>query len=63
MAKGNNIKSAKKRVKVKDLSTAKKEITTREMKKVKGGLAVDPNNPNIVCNPTRGSQEAYIKSR
>ena len=38
MAQNSRTKSAKKRVKVKDLNAAEKKVSAKEMKKVKGGL-------------------------
>ena len=41
MAKSSKSKSAKKRVKVQNLPAAKKKLTEKDMKKVKGGTTDD----------------------
>lgn len=44
MTKSSKSKSTKQRVKVKDLPAAKKKMTAKELKKVKGGYSYDFNN-------------------
>lgn len=46
MPKKSKTKSVNQRLKVEGLESKTKTLTPKEAKKVKGGLAVDPNDPS-----------------
>ena len=58
MNKANKTKSAKKRIKIKDLPTEEMELTTKEAKKVKGGVLIALLVPTKALSqqPVEGSQ-------